>query len=62
MNTRTQPGTSGDLVRLTMPLSLGALGVKGESGACDLKLRDSGKEPEVEPREALNVAFLSIWA
>lgn len=40
---------------------LAPLGLKGESGACDLKLRDSGREPEVERREALHVAFHSIW-
>lgn len=38
VNTRTQPGSSGDRVRLRIYLSPGASGVNGESGALDVKL------------------------
>ena len=51
MNTRTQPGSSEDRVRVRIFLSPGAL---------DLKLQDPGKEPGVKT-VALNIAFPSIW-
>ena len=51
MNTRTQPGSSEDRVRVRIFLSPGAL---------DMKLQDPGKEPGVKT-VALNVAFPSIW-
>lgn len=50
MNPSPQAGSSGDRVRLRINLPPGALGVNGESGAGDLKLPDSGREPGVERR------------
>lgn len=50
MNPSPQAGSPGDRVRLRINISPGALGVNGESGAGDPKLRDSEREPGVEQR------------